>query len=124
MCMIDDCEPCDITNTETRVARKCHRCTECGMAIHPRETYTHSTSLMDGHWDTYKTCAECQQGVAWLFEQCGGTLYGGVYEDLREHWFGEGIRVLSLGRLIVSMRRRIDMARWMRGSELAHTNSS
>lgn len=41
------------------IARKAHRCHECGATIHPGERYERAAGLWDGRWDHYRTCAGC-----------------------------------------------------------------
>lgn len=106
MCMIEWADGSwDVHRSDRRVARKPHRCYECSRTIEPGETYRNDTGLMEGRWDTYRTCAHCARCQDWLNGQCNGFLYGGVREDLEEHRH-ELCCDITLLRLIVGMRRR------------------
>lgn len=45
--------------TETRKAKKPHRCGECYSQISPGETYEHARGKCEGEMFTAKTCADC-----------------------------------------------------------------
>ncbi len=107
MCRVDYADPCDVENRTVRRARKSHECSECGCVIARGETYTHTTILFEGKWDTNKRCVGCELCAEWLGRECEGYCYGGVIDDLREHWYQDGIRTLELGRLVVSANRRM-----------------
>ncbi len=96
--------------SETRhVARKEHRCCECGRVIQPRERYERATGLWDRKegLQTYKTCPHCLVARGWLQAECGGWLFGEVCEDLREHFYDGGMDDRYwLGRVVVGMRLR------------------
>lgn len=110
MCRFDDGDSEPEWLSETRpVARKPHRCGECGRVIQAGEHYERST----GVWDrkegitTYRTCAHCLVARGWLQIECGGWLFGEVHEDLREHFHGGGMEDrYRLGRLVVGMQKR------------------
>jgi hypothetical protein len=51
----------DFTCETKRKARKQHRCRECRNLIEPGQTYTHHSSLYDGHVSTHKTCQKCDR---------------------------------------------------------------
>lgn len=85
MCMIDGGERYDVLSQERRRARKAHRCGECFRDIAPGETYEYATGLIDGTWNTHRTCLHCVAARAWLAKVCGGWMYEGVAEDLQEH---------------------------------------
>jgi hypothetical protein len=40
-------------------ARLSHKCCECGRAIAPGQTYCLAKGCWDGEWETFKTCAPC-----------------------------------------------------------------
>lgn len=106
MCMIECAERYDVFRKEQRRARVAHLCYDCGRTISAGESYQYSTGLYDGHWDTIHTCAHCVWAAEWLVEQCGGYLFGGIREDLEEHWNEEPLlRSQALGRRIILMRR-------------------
>lgn len=112
MCMVDSADGCDTFSRYVhRKARKSHRCGECGREIPSGETYRYATGLYDGGFWQAKTCAHCEAATRWLLLVCNGWLYGGVWEDLGEHWSEEWtpIKSLDLGRLLVWRNRR-----WLR----------
>jgi len=42
------------------VARKSHRCSECGGDIKPGEKYTRASGPHDGTFSTFKSCPRCE----------------------------------------------------------------
>jgi len=103
MCMIDNAEPWTVFRSETRRAAKVHKCHECSRPIEVGEQHEYATGLIDGTWLTMRTCAHCTEARRWLLVVCNGYLFGGVWEDLLEHW-DEGVlysRHLAFGRLLV-----------------------
>lgn len=117
MCAAADADPWDFFQSKiVKKSRKQHKCCECGRTIKVGESYEKSIGKYDYEkrfW-AFKTCIDCVDGpCAWLKKECGGYLFEGVYEDLMDHWENNWtIRPLSLGRLIVSMRRK-----WGSGDE-------
>lgn len=102
MCMIDDSDGvCIVLHADTRRARKPHKCYECGRDIAAGEKYLNEATLYEGSKETIKTCLHCKVVRDWLFNECGGWLYGGVKEDIREHVaeydYGKGVLMLSVG---------------------------
>jgi hypothetical protein len=85
MCMADDADRSTPLGELYPRARKPHRCGECFRTIEPGERYTIHKTLFDGRVDVYKLCAHCDVARAWLGDNCGGWLYGGVWEDIDEH---------------------------------------
>lgn len=106
MCMIDDGDRAEFSHTSIHKARKEHKCGECFRVITKGELYQRVAGVWEGHYMVNKTCINCVDGQEWLWKQCGGWLYEGIAEDLEEHWSGEAIRSMQLGRLIVGMRRK------------------
>jgi hypothetical protein len=102
--MIDDIDPCTWLGTETRKARKAHRCDECRREIQAGESYARSTYVMDGDLRVNKACAHCDATRAWLTKHCGGWVTEHLLEELQEH-HSEGYREDRLARLIVGVRR-------------------
>lgn len=65
------------------VAKKEHRCQECGRIIQPGEQYLYETFLWDGKFGFHKTCADCWSIRTSFFG--AGFQYGGILGDLNEH---------------------------------------
>ncbi len=105
MCAIDDGEPVEFYDTRTAKARKVHRCHECHRDINPGEIYRIDAGKFDGDFFTYKTCPHCSVAIEWLNRECGGSIFGGAHEDIREHWIDGGIRTRELALLIWGMSR-------------------
>ncbi len=108
MCAIDDGEPWQVGGfPEMRKARKPHGCCECGRRIEPGEQYEYVAGKIDGDFRQWKTCAHCCMAGSWLTEECNGHLFGGIAEELHEHWgYGNAVRSVWLARAIVGMRRQ------------------
>jgi hypothetical protein len=58
MCFIDN-EPCTISRSKVRVARKPHKCEECPEQIAPGDAYFYCTGLFEGDWFECFICARC-----------------------------------------------------------------
>lgn len=54
-----DYDPPSVFNETAPVARKEHRCTECGRAIQRGEKYQCAWGIWDGMAETFKTCPRC-----------------------------------------------------------------
>jgi hypothetical protein len=106
MCRIHDAEPCEYYRAKNVTARKNHQCMECDRTIARGETYHRATMLFDDRWDTCKLCAHCEAVAEWLSVVCGGYLYGGIGEELIEHWDEEPeLRSMGLARAIYGRER-------------------
>lgn len=86
MCMVDgyDFEG-TFLGEETRKARKEHRCEECYRKIQPGEEYRVAKWVNEGRVESMKMCAHCRVASKWLSDNCGGFVYGGIWEDIEEH---------------------------------------
>lgn len=110
MCMIEDADGrCVVLHDDMRRARKSHSCYECGRTIEPGETYNNKGVVLhqDGRTErkTYKTCAHCCVCCEWLRKQCGGYLFGGVWDDILEHVNeGYGRKLRGLNNLLWGLR--------------------
>lgn len=88
MCMFDSDGDGTVTmihDGSYRKARKAHKCAECRRVIEAGESYHVEAFTFEGDFSWHKTCAHCMVARGWLQGECGGWLYGGVIEDLREH---------------------------------------
>lgn len=70
----------------TPVARKEHRCEECGCRIQPGEKYEYACGKWDGYFDVMKTCERCYDLRKWVQNNipCFCWAYGNVHDDARE----------------------------------------
>jgi len=102
----DDCGWTNLGQT-IRCARKRHRCYECSRTIEPGERYEDARGVGDGRVTVMRSCAHCIAARSWLDAVCRGYLWGGVWDDLQQHWDEEwSLRTLDLGRVMVWHRRR------------------
>lgn len=106
MCRIDDGDPPTICITTNPIARACHRCTECGRVIGIRETYSRTKMLLEGGWETFKTCAHCRVADQWLRINCGGVVLTEMADELHEHAVEYRALAIPLLRVVVGMRRK------------------
>jgi hypothetical protein len=71
------------------------------------ETHTHIVGKWEGDFGTYRVCAHCRAAGEWLNVACGGWMFGGIGEELGDHWDEEiQLRSVMLARLILGHRRR------------------
>ena len=68
----DDVDGPSVSTTKIRVARKSHKCGECGREIKPGKKYEHVSGCWEGTWDVFKTCIGCRN--ARRNHICGGYL--------------------------------------------------
>lgn len=95
------------------VARKLHRCEECGSAIAAGEAYESAKGIWDGRFDVFKTCARCVALRDHLkaHVRCFCWAHGSLHEDISycvqempAEARGSGL-LFELGRLAVAIRR-------------------
>lgn len=81
-----DYERPEFYHSETRRARKQHRCTECGRAIQPGEKYEHVRAKWEGDIRTHNTCAHCLALREWVQAHvpCFCWAHGNIEEDAIE----------------------------------------
>lgn len=105
MCLVDESDGPVITigADERPRAKRQHRCSECRRTIDPGERYLRERYVADGVFRVHKTCAHCEVARAWLQDECGGWLYGGVEEDIRQHCEDGSGYSMSLYRIAVGM---------------------
>lgn len=110
MCRASEADPWRVYRWTRRAARKSHICYDCGRTIAAGERYHWATGLHDDNprgWEVFKLCAHCDAASEWLMVMCNGYLYGGIGEELREHWDEEySTRSPGLGRLVLGHERR------------------
>jgi len=106
MCMIDYADANEFCSESWRSAAKKHACGECGREIGAGETYLRAAGKSDGEMYQAKMCAHCHAGARLLQRHCGGYLFGGVYEDLKEHVSEALPWSMQAARLVVGMRRK------------------
>ncbi len=70
-CYCDEGELPSVSTTAWRKARKAHRCCECKDPILPGERYEYTTCLCDGRWETYRTCEDCVDTRAKVYDLYG-----------------------------------------------------
>ena len=75
----------EFISTDTRTARKQHKCCECGHVIGPGEKYEHVGGKWDGRFDTFDTCEMCVDLRDSLAAQNGGCFQ---YRGLNEYYLG------------------------------------
>lgn len=86
MCMVDDADgQCSVWQESHRIARKGHRCQECGRKIAVGERYWYIFIVYDGDGSGNKICAHCEIACDWLRANCGGFVMTMIADDIREH---------------------------------------
>ncbi len=79
----EDAEPFEFVNVTTPVARKEHKCDECGEPIPLGARYTKTDSKYDGTFHTDRECASCTE----TREEFSFTVVGGLlWSSFREEW--------------------------------------
>jgi hypothetical protein len=102
--MCFDGDTYEVLDIKIRRARKTYRCGECNQPIEPGDTYERMVGVLDG-LDTHRSCLKCAEARRWLEVVCSTWAYGGVWEDLMEHWSEDWLyRSHGLGRLILTIR--------------------
>lgn len=68
------------------VARKAHRCCECGCDIRPGERYEYAVGQWDGDISTFKTCERCLSFRKWMVAnfRCFCWSMGNLLQDARD----------------------------------------
>lgn len=86
-CPLSSCdEPPSVYRTTHPIARKAHRCEECGETIAPGQRYELYKSLFDGKWETTKTCASCVE-IRDHFRCDNSYCIGQLWEELEQNFF-------------------------------------
>lgn len=81
-----DYDPPTVWRQSTPVARKEHKCSECGRPIDPGHQYEHVFGVWDGRADTFKTCARCFAMREWVKAHvpCLCWAHGNMREEVIE----------------------------------------
>ena len=84
-CYCDFEQPKFITR-KFHIARKKHKCCECGKTIFSGEKYEYVSGLWDNYFDVYKTCSCCiKLRSAFSEMECFCWYYGGLKESITLH---------------------------------------
>lgn len=67
------------------IARKEHRCGECGRTILVGEPYERHSMVFEGTASHHAVCTHCAVLTEWLVIECGGTITHEMIEDIEEH---------------------------------------
>ena len=98
-----------------RIARKRHRCYECGGHVETGERYQIVVGKFEGALETNKTCPRCLSVIDWIkahvpcYCRSFGGLHDTIYDDIRDveyEWKKEAPGfVFGLGRRLVAAKR-------------------
>lgn len=106
MCMWDRGDSPSVYRACERVAKKPHKCNECSREIAVGERHRYVFMVYDGYPYTGRACAHCGVAQEWLARECGGYLWDGLWEDIRQHLEEYPALYWPLGRLYAGYRRR------------------
>ena len=81
-CYCDDTDAPTAFQQSARKAKKDHRCNECNRSIEQGETYRHVWGVWDNTAQTFKTCPDCIDFIAWFEAHvpCVCWAYGCTHE--------------------------------------------
>lgn len=87
MCSCDH-DPAVAYKTSFRVARKAHKCIECGRQILAGELYRFTSAIFEpgDRPSNLHTCIGCSAAVDWLDERCGRWVHHGILTDIESHF--------------------------------------
>ena len=85
-CYCGDASAPEFHRVTSRVARRAHRCCECGDVIEPGETYFETAGKWDREFATFATCDCCQWQRDYLVELGHCVVYGELEEDWNDEW--------------------------------------
>ena len=97
-------------NSETRKARKQHKCCECGRSISPGDEYIVSSGKYEGEFFSVKTCATCDE-ILRAFSCGGGCLHECLWDDMHDYVFPE-LTTGCLEKLTTAAAKQYLMERW------------
>ncbi len=78
-----DCEIPEVYTMKTPIARKAHKCCECGILIKPGEKYVVCSGVWDGEFSSYKQHLECKEACVVIrdeFEDGECIPFGSLFE--------------------------------------------
>jgi len=70
------------------IARKIHKCCECGESINIKDEYEYLKGNWDGQYSTFKTCLPCLSVRNTMFKD--GYCFGMIWNDVIENIFENG----------------------------------
>lgn len=73
----------EVLSKKNRIARKRHKCYECGVAINIGDVYENFVGISEGDFFQSKTCLDCLSIRDEFF--CGSWSFGMILSDLRDH---------------------------------------
>ena len=106
MCMFDGNESADNCWLKIRVSRKQRKCDECSRIIGAGERYQNVFLTYTGIASKYYVCDHCSVAADWLAKNCGGVVYGMVWDDFEEHIGGYPRLAFQFLRLKVARERQ------------------
>jgi hypothetical protein len=80
---VGDFDPAEFYNARIVIAKKKHKCGECGKEILPSSKYEYVAGSWEGIFSTNKTCFICLEIRNVFF--CDGWFFGQIHEHLWEH---------------------------------------
>lgn len=85
-CYCDDYDPPAFYSKSFHMARKPHRCDECGGPISPGERYRYISGLWDGYFQIFKDCERCCDLQTWVQNNvpCFCPMHGNMDEQMRD----------------------------------------
>ncbi len=99
------------SETQTRTARKPHKCCECGNVIAKGQKYEHVVWKFEGEFGKYDTCALCVEirtvftcGQSWYFEQ--------LWEEMAEYAFERLTTASKCFRELSPEAKEFTLERW------------
>jgi hypothetical protein len=116
-----DCDVCigtdsideafDFSSTETRKARKPHKCCECYQSITVGQQYEHVVGAFQGDFSVYDTCSLCVE-IRTVFT-CGNSwYYGQLWEEMRDYAFEKLTTASECFRELTPEAKAFVLQRW------------
>jgi hypothetical protein len=117
VCLIGPEEFCEFFDESIRIARKPHRCSECGAAISVGAKYHSASGKSDGEFWRINTCLLCSE-IRKAFSCDGEVLGGMLWEDMQENIFPR-MSATCFDRLRTPEAKAELQSRWMEWKGLA-----